>query len=278
MQGLIATGSILAQQSAIKRDFFFYWICRIFFAIFLLLLQFIIPKAFWNRKTEMMPSNLKPDPEKSDSAPGADVVEHETIKILIVDDDAHVLDITVRVLERTGCHLLTATSGSECMASIRDNHPDLILLDMVLPDMSGMEICRKIKTDLSYQPTYVLFFSGQRTNSIEQADGLNVGADGYIVKPISNSELLARVNAILRIIRAERDRDRLIGELKQALSKIKQLSGLLPICSHCSKIRDKSGSWNKLETYIEAHSEADFSHSICPECAEKHYPGVNIYD
>jgi response regulator RpfG family c-di-GMP phosphodiesterase len=149
---------------------------------------------------------------------------------------------------------------------------------MVLPDTSGMEICREIKADPLFRKTFILFFSGQRTDSIEQAKGLNVGADGYITKPITNSELLARVNAFIRIISAEQERDRLIGELKQALSKIKQLSGLLPICSHCSKIRDEGGVWNRLETYIEAHSEADFSHSICPDCAEKHFPGVKIFD
>jgi PleD family two-component response regulator len=226
----------------------------------------------------MIPDNSQSKPDKT---PGSSTVVHEKIepvKILVVDDDPYILSITARVLHTTGCQLITAASGRECMASVRNDRPDLILLDMVLPDMSGMEICRKVKTDPQYKRTYILFFSGLRTDSMEQANGLNIGADGYIVKPITNSELLARVNAFLRIIRAERERDRLIVELKQALSKIKQLSGLLPICSHCSKIRDEEGSWNKLETYIEANSEADFSHSICPECAERHYPGVKIYD
>jgi PleD family two-component response regulator len=226
----------------------------------------------------MTPDNPTPNPPDDDISPETVCEENDIIEILIVDDDAVVLDITSRVLAMTGCHILTATNGRECMASIRDNRPDLILLDMVLPDMSGMEICRKVKTDPLYHRTYVLFFSGQLTGSTEQTDGLNIGADGYIVKPMTHAELLARVNVFIRIIRAERARDRLIVELKQALSKIKQLSGLLPICSHCSKIRDEEGSWNKLETYIEANSEADFSHSICPECAERHYPGVKIYD
>jgi CheY-like chemotaxis protein len=226
----------------------------------------------------MLPDSPKPSPNNADVSPEAVCEKNDPITILIVDDDPKLLHINARVLKTTGCRLLTAASGRECMAVIRKNRPDLILLDMVLPDMSGMEICREIKTDPSYNRTHVLFFSGQRTGSMEQADGLNIGADGYIVKPISNSELLARVNAFIRIIRAERERDCVIGELRQALSKIKQLSGLLPICSHCSRIRDDNGSWNKLETYIEAHSEAGFSHSICPECADRHYPGVGIYD
>ncbi|MBL7996716.1 PAS domain S-box protein, partial [bacterium] len=70
----------------------------------------------------------------------------------------------------------------------------------------------------------------------------------------------------------ERERERLITELKEALANIKTLSGLLPICSSCKKIRDDTGYWNQLEIYIEKHSEADFTHGICPDCARKLYP------
>ncbi len=72
--------------------------------------------------------------------------------------------------------------------------------------------------------------------------------------------------------RAERERENLITELQEAISKVKVLSGMLPICSSCNKIRDDKGYWNRIESYIQQHSEAEFSHSICPECAEKLYP------
>ncbi len=65
-------------------------------------------------------------------------------------------------------------------------------------------------------------------------------------------------------------------KLQDAISKIKKLSGLLPICSHCKKIRDDKGYWNQIENFIHAHSEAEFSHSICPECARKYYPQLNL--
>jgi len=70
----------------------------------------------------------------------------------------------------------------------------------------------------------------------------------------------------------EREREHLISELKDALAKVKTLKGLLPICSSCKKIRDDKGYWNRIETYIESHSEADFTHGICPECMQKLYP------
>ncbi len=77
---------------------------------------------------------------------------------------------------------------------------------------------------------------------------------------------------------AEKKNEKLIQELKKALTNVKQLSGLLPICSSCKKIRDDKGYWNQIEAYIQEHSEAEFSHSICQECAEKLYPDLEIYD
>jgi hypothetical protein len=72
----------------------------------------------------------------------------------------------------------------------------------------------------------------------------------------------------------EEKRDRLISDLQDALSEVKKLSGLLPICSFCKKIRDDKGYWKRLESYIHEHSEAEFSHGICPECAKEHYPEI----
>ena len=68
------------------------------------------------------------------------------------------------------------------------------------------------------------------------------------------------------------ENESLIQELKNALAQVKTLGGLLPICSHCKKIRDDKGYWNQIEAYLHEHSDADFSHSICPECFKEHYP------
>lgn len=79
-------------------------------------------------------------------------------------------------------------------------------------------------------------------------------------------------------IAAEQQREKVILDLNKALSEVKKLSGLLPICSHCKKVRDGKGYWNQIEEYIHEHSEAEFSHGICQECAEKYYPDINLYD
>ncbi len=77
---------------------------------------------------------------------------------------------------------------------------------------------------------------------------------------------------------AEKQREKMIIDLQKALSQVKQLSGLLPICSYCKKIRDDKGYWKQIESYIRDHSDAEFSHSICRDCAKEHYPDLDIYD
>jgi len=72
--------------------------------------------------------------------------------------------------------------------------------------------------------------------------------------------------------KAENIREALIAQLQEALSRVKQLSGIIPICASCKQIRDDKGYWNQVETYIRDHSEAEFSHSICPGCTKKLYP------
>lgn len=76
---------------------------------------------------------------------------------------------------------------------------------------------------------------------------------------------------------SEAERDQMIKALQKALKEIKTLKGIVPICSHCKKIRDDKGYWNQLEEYLQKYSEADFSHGICPACAEKIYPDLNLY-
>lgn len=78
-------------------------------------------------------------------------------------------------------------------------------------------------------------------------------------------------------IQAEEERNRLVLDLKKTLSEVKTLRGFLPICSHCKKIRDDNGYWKQIEAYIQEHSHAEFSHSICQECAKKYYPDMDIY-
>jgi len=201
----------------------------------------------------------------------------ERTRILITDDTPDVLLLTTMVLEEEGYEVFKATSGGECLEIARAQRPDIVLLDVMLPDMTGTEVCKHIKQDEDLEGTFVILVSGVRVSSDYQADGLNVGADGYVIKPITNRELIARVQAVARIKRAEdalrqkeREQKKLILELQEALAEIRTLKGFIPICASCKKIRDDEGYWNQLEAYISKHTDAIFTHSICPQCAEKY--------
>jgi hypothetical protein len=84
--------------------------------------------------------------------------------------------------------------------------------------------------------------------------------------------IAASIGVALMRKQAEEERERLIAELQKALSEVNKLSGMLPICASCKKIRDDKGYWNQIESYIKDHSEAEFSHGICPDCVKKLYP------
>jgi DNA-binding response OmpR family regulator len=200
----------------------------------------------------------------------------DRFKILVTDDDPDVLLLTSSVLTRAGYEVLEARAGKECLEMTHTHHPDLVLLDVMLPDMKGSTVCRHIKADPELQGTFIILVSGVQVSSEYQAKGLNIGADGYVVKPISNKELVARVQAMERIKKAEdalrekeKQQEKLIAKLQEALAEIKTLKGFIPICASCKKIRDDEGYWNQLEAYISKHTDAVFSHGICPDCAEK---------
>lgn len=120
-------------------------------------------------------------------------------QILVVDDTPEALVATTGVLRAGGYDVLEAASGGECLELARASQPDLILLDVVLPDIDGPEVCRRIKADPALGSTFVVLMSSRRVSSESQAEGLEGGADGYIPRPISSKELLARVLSILRI-------------------------------------------------------------------------------
>jgi PAS domain S-box-containing protein len=126
-----------------------------------------------------------------------------TTKILVTDDDCEVLLLTTTVLRRAGYEVLGASTGQEGLMATRTHRPDVVLMDVVLPDISGIEACRQIKEDEDLKDIFVVLTSGIQTSSDHQANGLNMGADGFIVKPVSNKELLARIQSMVRIKRAE---------------------------------------------------------------------------
>lgn len=125
--------------------------------------------------------------------------------ILIVDDDRDALLIHEAILRSAGYRVLKAESGAEGVKAVQRELPDLVLLDVVLPDGNGLDFCGMIRAGAGISGPRIVFLSGIKTGSSEQAMGLRAGADGYMLKPVHPEELLARVEAVLRIKKAEED-------------------------------------------------------------------------
>ncbi len=124
-------------------------------------------------------------------------------KILVVDDDPLIVQATERLLKKSGYVTFPAHTGQQALDLARRHHPDILLLDVNLPDLDGFEVCRRLKADPELADIGVLIVTSTYTDGESQAAGLERGADGYIARPISNRELLARIQALLRLRAAE---------------------------------------------------------------------------
>jgi sigma-B regulation protein RsbU (phosphoserine phosphatase) len=191
------------------------------------------------------------------------------MKILIAEDDA----VSRRLLEVTltdwGYEVQVTCDGlSACQMLEVDDPAPLALLDWMLPKLDGLEICRRIRSTEAGRAIYIILLSS-RAKKEDVIAGLNNGADDYITKPFDREELRARLRAGCRIVELQSSLAGRMAELEESLARIKQLHGLLPMCAWCKKIRDDQNYWQEVECYVAEHSEARFSHGICPDCMAK---------
>jgi DNA-binding response OmpR family regulator len=192
-------------------------------------------------------------------------------QVLAVDDTPGNLQILSEVLSAEGYQVRVAVSGEAALASVAASRPDLVLLDVRMPGISGLEVCRLLKSSDAQRSVPVIFLSAAGEPE-DIAAGFAAGGADYVTKPFRVVELLARVRAHLEIHAARENQARLIAELREALENVKLLSGLVPICAQCKKIRNDTGFWQQMEIYIETHSMAKFSHGMCPDCIHSLYP------
>jgi sigma-B regulation protein RsbU (phosphoserine phosphatase) len=177
------------------------------------------------------------------------------VRILIADDDRMTTMMLAKTLELWDLEVVVANDGNAAWEHIIGNKPpSLAIVDWEMPGINGPELCRRIRAWPLRVPVYVILLTS-RTSRQDLVAGLEAGADDYMTKPFDPDELRARIH---------------VGKRTLALiASVKQLRGLLPICSYCKRIRSDNDYWEQVEGYITEHSDALFSHGICPECYEK---------
>ncbi|CCK79174.1 response regulator [Desulfobacula toluolica] len=197
--------------------------------------------------------------------------------ILVVDDTQENLKFMVKILGDEGYNVRPALNGELAITAARKKTPDLILLDIMMPVMNGYQVAEKLKKDKRLKDVPIIFISALDTLE-DKVKSFSAGGVDYVTKPFQEKELLARIKTHLTLQKLKKDLknrnnhlEQINTKLQSALDEIKTLKGILPICASCKKIRDDSGYWNQIEEYIQNHSEAEFSHGLCPECSEKLY-------
>jgi phosphate regulon transcriptional regulator PhoB len=118
-------------------------------------------------------------------------------EVLVVDDEPDIRNLVVLHLARDGFRCRTAANGPEALRAVKSGAPDLIVLDLMLPDMDGLEVCRRLRSDPASAAIPIVMLTA-KTDEVDRVVGLEIGADDYVVKPFSPKELVARVRAVLR--------------------------------------------------------------------------------
>jgi len=194
------------------------------------------------------------------------------MRILIAEDNAVSRKLLQATLEQWGNDVVLCSNGNEAWEALQEEDaPRFAILDWMMPGMDGTEVCRKVRKYKREAYTYLILLTakGQKEDIVA---GLGAGADDYVIKPFDLQELRSRIAVGERIVGLESNLAAKVDELEQALQHVNQLQGLLPICMFCKKIRDDGDAWHRLESYIEQHSEANFTHSVCGDCRDKHFP------
>lgn len=197
------------------------------------------------------------------------------MRILIAEDDITSRALLKHMLAEWGYEVIVTKDGNEAWKALQaEEAPRLAILDWVMPRLDGVEVCRKVRQLDVPNPTYIILLTS-RSSKKDIVAGLEAGADDYIGKPYETDELRVRVKVGERMTVLQSAIAEKVNSLQEALAHVKTLQGILPICMHCHKIRNDQQSWERLDKYIAEHSDAQFSHGLCPQCMGKHYPDLN---
>jgi CheY-like chemotaxis protein len=188
------------------------------------------------------------------------------MRILIAEDDPVSRRVLEATLEKFGHEVVVAAEGAAAWTALqREDAPSLAILDWMMPKLDGVEICRRVRQIPTSTPPYLILLTA-KSGTEDVVAGLEAGANDYLTKPFDRAELRARVRVGAQILGLQKNLADRVSELEDALTQVKQLQGLLPICSYCKNVRDEKNYWQRIDNYLTEHADVMFSHGICPDC------------
>ena len=192
------------------------------------------------------------------------------MKILIAEDDPVSRRILETALIKWGYEVSVTVDGDQAWAAMRrHDSPSLAVLGLLMPGIGGLEICRRVRELPSDTPPYLILLTALSSKE-DVVRGIQAGANDYVSKPFDREELKVRIGVGVKMLSLQKALSLRVKELEGALAKVKQLQGIVPICSYCKQVRDDQNFWQKVEDYISDHADVQFTHGICPGC----YDGV----
>lgn len=223
-------------------------------------------------------------------------MEKNKPEILVVEDEKLSRIALSNILEKEFTVIL-AKNGKQAIDIAKENSSiDLIILDVIMEGIDGFETCEIFKNNAKTKDFPIIFISSL-SDTEDKVKGFQVGGVDFITKPFQPTEILARVKTHLSITKLQKELEsknkdlleeieerkqiekelgKSVEDLRKALMEVKTLQGFIPICANCKSVRNDKGYWEKIESYISDRANVDFSHSLCPTCAKKLYPELDI--
>jgi CheY-like chemotaxis protein len=196
--------------------------------------------------------------------------------VLVVDDQPVNLSLVEKILADLPVKIIKCTSGKEAIQIAKEKKLALVLMDVQMPEMDGFETANELKKMDNTKDTPIIFVTAVGTDTEHVIKGYEAGAVDYLIKPVTPFVLKTKVQIFLDMNeKYEEIDDKLVHleqknrEFRNSLDNMRMNQGLIPICSWCRNIRNDEGQWEKVEEYIHRISAAEFTHGVCPHCAEK---------
>jgi phosphoserine phosphatase RsbU/P len=191
------------------------------------------------------------------------------MRILIGEDDPVSRLMLEATLRKWDYDVESVEDGDAALARLKQaDAPSIAVLDWMMPGLDGVDVCRLVRAEAAAPAPYLILLT-TKSRKEDLVEGLQAGADDYVTKPFDRDELRARLQVGVRVVTLQRSLADRVAALQIALTRVKQLQGLLPICSYCKKIRNDDNYWQQVEGYISSHTDVRFSHGICPDCFTK---------